>query len=172
VESAMKLLAEGHAYPDYVTKEQLDDARKAAEAAKRPFIYRGDNRDNPPEKNQSLYAEKPTVLRFKVPTGRTVVINDLIRQRGDWQTDLIGDSVILRADKTPLYNFATVVDDAAMKITHIIRASEHLSNTPIQVLIFEALGEPVPQFAFAHVPVVNEPAPKPGSVYPPGVKPP
>jgi glutamyl/glutaminyl-tRNA synthetase len=71
------------------------------------------------------------------------------------QADQVGDPVILRADGRALYNFATVVDDVAMRITHIVRAKEHLSNTPVQILVYEALNYPVPQFA--HVPVVNAP---------------
>jgi glutamyl-tRNA synthetase len=87
-----------------------------------------------------------------VPLGRTLVLDDLIRGRVEWQTDTLRDPAILRADGGALYNFATVVDDAGMKITHVIRAAEHLSNTPWQMLIYEALGEPLPQFA--HVPLV------------------
>jgi nondiscriminating glutamyl-tRNA synthetase len=152
VEAAMKLLNSGHAYPDYTTPEELEAKRKAV---KGNYIHRGVNRDNTPVQNISLYAEKPTVLRFKVPTGRSVVVKDLICGDVEQKTDLLGDPVILRPDKTPLYNFATVIDDAAMEITHVIRAREHLSNTPAQILFFEALGHALPQFA--HVPVVNEP---------------
>src|SRR5581483_8167359 len=158
VEAAMKLLASGHAYPDYLTKEQLDVERKAAEAAKKSYVHRGPHRDTPAAECVRLYQEKPTTLRLKVPTGRTIAIDDLIRRRVEWQSDLIGDPVILRADGRALYNFATVVDDALMKITHVIRAAEHLSNTAVQVVVYEALGSPMPQFA--HVPVVNEPKSK------------
>src|SRR5262245_20993336 len=150
VEAAMKLLAAGHAYPDYSSPAELEAARKAV---KGNYIHRGANRDNAPEKNQALYAEKPAVLRLKVPAGRTLVVNDLICGQVEQKTDLLSDPVILRADKSALYNFATVVDDAAMKITHVIRAREHLSNTPVQVLLYEALGQLLPQFA--HVPLVN-----------------
>src|SRR5262245_24860761 len=179
VEAAMKLLVDGHAYPDYMTKEQRDQDRvnqavdafkkkkpnhtaeelqseiAAAKAGKRPYMFRGTERDNPPDVNVRLYAENPAGLRFKVPAGRTLVVDDLICGRVEKQSNELGDPVILRADKTPLYNFATVIDDAAMQITHVIRAKEHLDNTSIQILFYEALGYPVPQFA--HVPVVNEP---------------
>lgn len=158
VEAAKRLLEQGHAYPCYRTKEELDAERKEAEKAKRPYVHRGQHRDTPPEECQRLYAEKPTALRLKVPLGRAVVIKDLIRGEVKWETDLLGDPVILRPDGRALYNFATVVDDVAMKITHIVRAAEHLSNTPIQVLAYEALGAPMPHFA--HVPVVNEPKSK------------
>jgi glutamyl-tRNA synthetase len=154
----MKLLASGHAYPDYLTKEQLDTERKAAEAAKKSYVHRGPHRDTPAAECVRLYQEKPTTLRLKVPAGRTIAIDDLIRRRVEWQSDLIGDPVILRADGRALYNFATVVDDALMQITHVVRAAEHLSNTAVQVVVYEALGSPMPQFA--HVPVVNEPKSK------------
>jgi nondiscriminating glutamyl-tRNA synthetase len=156
--AAMKLLESGHAYPDYVPKEHMDAERKAAEAAKRQFVYRGPGRDLSPSDNVSSSRAKPAPLRLKVPVGKTVVIDDVIRGRVEVQTDTISDPVIVRADGRPLYNFAVVVDDVAMQITHVIRAAEHLSNTPTQVLIYQALGYPLP--TFAHVPVVNEPGSK------------
>jgi glutamyl-tRNA synthetase len=160
VDAALRLLETGHAYPDYVTKEEVEAQSQAAKAAGKPFVYRGRGRDTPAAECVRLYRERPAALRFKVPAGRSVVFDDLIRGRVEKQTDVIEDKVILRApdaDGTarPLYNFATVVDDAAMKITHVIRAEEHLTNTYFQALVFEALGAPVPHFA--HVPRVNEP---------------
>jgi nondiscriminating glutamyl-tRNA synthetase len=155
--AALKLLDGGHAYPDYTSKEELDAARTAAERAKQNFVYRGANRDLDPAKARGLYEGRPALLRLKVPAGRPVVIDDAIRGRVEWQTGLIGDPVILRDNGTPLYNFATAVDDTAMGITHVIRAAEHLSNTSVQALIFEAMGAKAPVFLFAHVPVVNEP---------------
>jgi glutamyl-tRNA synthetase len=154
-EAAYKLVELGHAYPCRATKEDLDAERKAAEVAKRPYIHRGKLREISVAEAQRLLAEKPTAIRLKVPLGQTTKIKDLIRGEVEWQTDLIGDPVILRPDGRALYNFATVIDDVDMKITHVIRAAEHLSNTNVQVLIYQALGLPLPQFA--HVPVVNEP---------------
>src|SRR5262249_11072808 len=116
------------------------------------------HRDTPPEECIKLYKEKATLLRLKVPENYTVVIDDLICGKVEVRTEVIGDPVILRADGRALYNFATVVDDVGMKITHVIRAREHLSNTPVQVLAYQALGYPVPKFA--HVPVVNAPKSK------------
>jgi nondiscriminating glutamyl-tRNA synthetase len=168
--AAMKLLESGHAYPDYMTKEELDAERKAAEAAKKPYIHRGPHRDTPTDECLRLYRENPTTLRFKVPVGREAVVEDLVCGHCVQKTDLIGDPVIMRANGMPLYNFATVIDDIAFKITHVVRAREHLANAYPQVLFWEALGAPLPNFA--HIPVVNEPAPKPGAKYPPGVKPP
>jgi glutamyl-tRNA synthetase len=155
VAAAMKLLETGHAYPDYMTKEQLDAERKACEAAKKPYVHRGPHRDTPAAECVRLYREKPTTLRFKVPAGSAAVVEDLICGHCEQKTDLIGDPVILRADGRALYNFASTVDDVDMQITHVIRAREHLSNTYVQVLIFAALGGAMPQFG--HVPVINEP---------------
>ena len=175
LDAAMKLLETGHAYPDYMTKEQLDAERKAAEAAKTVYVHRGPHRATPTAERVRLYKEKPTTLRFKVRENGLSVVEDMICGHCEQKTDLIGDPVILRAPDAdgkarPLYNFASVVDDAAMKITDVIRSREHLSNTYSQVLFFEALGFDLPRFG--HVPNVNEPAPKPGTIYPPGVKPP
>jgi glutamyl-tRNA synthetase len=153
--AAIKLLETGHAYPDYMTKEELDADRKAAEAAKRPYIHRGPHRGTPAEECVRLYRAKPTTLRFKIPTGRDSVVEDLICGHCVQKTDLIGDPVILRVDGRPLYNFASVIDDVDMKTTHIIRAREHLSNTYVQVPMFWALGAELPKFG--HVPVINEP---------------
>ena len=151
--AALKLLAAGHAYPDYMTKDELDADRKKAEAAKKPYVHRGPHRDTAADECVRLYAATPTTLRFKVPAGRTIVVDDLICGRCEQASDLVGDPVILRANGSALYNFASVVDDAALQITHVVRAREHLSNTYPQVLFLEALGLPLPQYA--HVPVVN-----------------
>jgi glutamyl-tRNA synthetase len=155
VDAALKLVNSGHAYPCYESKESLDAARKEAEKAKKNYVHRGPNRQTPPAENRRLYDAQPTTIRLKVPEGQVVAIDDQIRGHVEWQTDLMGDPVILRPDGRALYNFATVVDDAALKITHVIRAAEHLTNTAVQVLAYRALGEPVP--VFAHIPVVNEP---------------
>lgn len=168
--AAMKLLENGHAYPDYMTKEEQDAERKAAEVAKKPYVHRGPHRETSTTECVRMYQERPTTLRFKVPTGRDSVVEDLICGHCVQKTDLVGDPVILRANGSPLYNFASVVDDIAFKITHVVRAREHLANTYTQVLFWEALGAPMPKFG--HIPVVNEPAPKPGAKYAPGVKPP
>jgi len=141
-----------------MTKEQLDADRKAAEAAKRPYVHRGPNRDAPAAENARLVpgqADRPAAQGAGGPLGR--------HRRRDPRPGRSPDRhdrrpVILRPDGRALYNFAVVVDDVAMRITHVVRAAEHLSNTPTQVLIYEALGYPLP--TFAHVPVVNEPGSK------------
>jgi glutamyl-tRNA synthetase len=184
IDAAVKLLETGHAYPDYLSKEELahhrmesalrafrqtnpnateaeiEAERKAASEGNRKYVHRGPHRSTPPAECLRLYREKPTAVRLKVPEGRTIAIDDRIRGHVEWDADLITDPVILRApDATgiarPLYNFATVVDDVAMKITHIVRGQEHLDNTNVQVMIYEAMGAPLP--CFAHVPYVNAP---------------
>jgi glutamyl/glutaminyl-tRNA synthetase len=154
-DAALKLIESGHAYPCYQSKESLDAERKEAEKAKRNYVHRGQHRATPAAECQKLYDEKPTTVRLKVPDGQTIAIDDAIRGRVEWQSDLMGDPVILRADGRALYNFATVVDDVALQITHVVRAAEHLTNTAIQVVVYNAMGVPLP--TFAHVPVVNEP---------------
>lgn len=155
VQAGKKLLEAGLAYPCYATKDELDTARKEAEKAKKSFVVRGTHRDTAPAECCRLFEKNPTVLRLKVQEGQTVVLDDQIAGRVEVQTDTISDPVILRADGRALYNFATVVDDVALQITHVIRAKEHLSNTPVQILIYQALKYPMP--VFAHVPVVNAP---------------
>ena len=155
-EATLKLIESGHAYPCYMTKEEVEVLRKQAEGEKRNYVHRGRDRTLPPQEALRLFHEKPASIRLKVPDDHTVVIDDQICGKVEVQSNLIGDPVIARADGSALYNFATVVDDAAMKITHIIRAKEHLSNTPTQVLVYEAMGIQPP--VFAHVPVVNAPA--------------
>src|SRR5262249_33729008 len=102
-EAAHKLVASGNAYPCRATREELDAERKAAEVAKRPYVHRGKLRDVGVAEAQRLVAEKPTAIRLKVPLGQTIKIKDLIRGEVEWQSDLIGDPVILRPDGRALY---------------------------------------------------------------------
>jgi len=157
--AAQKLLDAGLAYKDFSTPEEVQADRAAADKEKRPYINIRRSLDLTADQRAQLEAEgKPWVVRFLVPRGKTVVLEDLIRGHVEWDTSLLVDPVIQRNNGSPLYNFATVVDDSAMQITHVIRAEEHLSNTPIQLLIHEALGNPLPQFA--HVPYVAAPGSK------------
>jgi glutamyl-tRNA synthetase len=155
-DAAMKLLETGHAYPCYMSKDELDALRKQAESKKENYVHRGKDRTLDPADAVRRYREAPTTIRLKVPDNRVIVIDDQISGKVEVQANLMSDPVILRSDGSALYNFATVVDDAAMKITHIIRAKEHLTNTAPQVLAYEALGVASP--VFAHVPVVNAPS--------------
>jgi glutamyl-tRNA synthetase len=156
-QAAERLVASGHVYRDYSTDAERAADKAAAEARKQAYRFR--RKPYSDSEHARFEAEgRPFALRFQVPLGRTLVLADLIKGNVEQKTDEIGDFVIVRPDGTPLYNFATVVDDAAMEITHVVRAEEHLSNTFPQLLVFEALGAPLPQFA--HVPYVAEPGSK------------
>jgi glutamyl-tRNA synthetase len=155
--AADQLLASGHVYRDYSTDGERAAEKTAAQRDKRAYRFR--RKELTSQEAAQLEAEKrPFALRFEVPPGRTLVLHDLIKGDVEFSSDEIGDFVIVRPDGTPLYNFASVVDDAAMQITHVVRADEHLSNTFPQLLLFEALGASLP--SFAHVPYVAEPGSK------------
>lgn len=143
---AAKLLESGHAYKCFCTKEEEDVDRQEAQAQNKPYQYKGRCRNLTPEQVAQYEAEgRPFVLRFKVPRGRTVSFNDIVRGPIDFPTDSIGDFIIMRSNGIPLYNFAVVIDDTTMKITHILRGEGHITNTLVQLLIYEALGLPVPE---------------------------
>lgn len=152
-----KLISEGKAYYCYMTEEELEKERQEQIARGETPKYSGRDRNLTEEQRKAYEAKglKP-VIRFKVPEGKTVTVHDEIRGTVTFEEDGIGgDFVIARRDGTPTYNFAVVVDDHLMKITHVIRGEEHLSNTPRQVLLYEALGFPVPKFA--HVSLILNP---------------
>ncbi|WP_165250425.1 glutamate--tRNA ligase [Paludisphaera soli] len=149
-----KLVADGKVYRDYSTDAERNVDRDAAKKDKRAYRFR---RIEYSDADLARFeAEgRPYALRFEVPSGRTLVLNDLVKGEVTFATDEIGDFVIVRPGGQPLYNFASVVDDVDMKITHVVRAEEHLSNTFPQILVLEALGAEAP--AFAHIPYVAEP---------------
>jgi glutamyl-tRNA synthetase len=158
-EAINKLVDGGFAYLDYATTDEIQAERAAAEAEKRPFIYSRRWMADTVETQRRFEAEgRKGVVRLNMPHEGQLVIHDLIR--GDVQFDWVReqDHVIQRADGTPLYNLATVVDDHDFQISHAIRAEEHLSNTPRQVFIAQSLGYPLPEYA--HVPFVAEPGSK------------
>ena len=149
-DAAQRLWDEGKAYPCFCSPEQLAADREAAAARKDPFQgYQRRCRDLSREEAQArIDAGEPYVLRIKVPLDRgDVVIRDAVHGNVTFDAKELDDFVIQRTDGTPTYNFATVVDDALMKISHVIRGDDHLSNTPRQVMVYEALGAPVPTFA-------------------------
>lgn len=149
-EAAQKLWDAGRAYPCFCTTEQLAADRAAAQARKDPFQgYQRRCRNLSREDAQArIDAGEPYVLRIKVPADRgDVVIHDAVHGDVVFDAKELDDFVIFRSDGTPTYNFATVVDDAMMGITHVIRGDDHLSNTPRQVMVYEALEAPVPTFA-------------------------
>lgn len=147
-EAAEKLLAQGQAYYCYCSEEELEAEREQLLAKGELPRYLGKCRHLTPAERAAKEAEgiKP-VIRFRVPEGEKVVIDDLVRGQVVFETDGIGDFVIVKSDGIPTYNFAVVIDDSAMEITHVIRGEEHLSNTPRQILLYQALGLKSPQFA-------------------------
>ena len=142
-----KLLAGGQAYYCYCTEEELDAERQQQTDKGENPHYGGRCRDLSPAERERLIAEgrKPTV-RFRVPENQQIIFKDLVRDTVSFESNGVGDFVIVKSDGIPVYNYAVVLDDALMKITHVIRAEEHLSNTPRQILIYQALGLPLPQF--------------------------
>ncbi len=154
--AVQQLLDRGAAYYDYATPEEIQAERKAAEEAKQSFLYSRRWMARTPEDRVGFEAQgrKPAV-RLKMPREGTLVIDDLIRGRVEFQWAREQDHVIQRTDGSCLYHLASVVDDYQFEITHVIRAEEHLSNTPRQIFILESLGYPRPQYA--HLPFVAEP---------------
>ena len=151
-----KLLDDGTAYRDFSTPEEVAADRDAAQSAGTPYVTNRRSLDlAPDEAAAKVAAGDKHVVRLKVPRDRTLTVTDAVRGEVSWEAAILPDPALARADGSPLYNFASAVDDAAMKITHVVRAEEHLSNVPIQTLIFEALGEPAP--VFAHIPFVTAP---------------
>ncbi|TME31479.1 MAG: glutamate--tRNA ligase [Chloroflexi bacterium] len=153
---AERLLASGQAFGCYCTPEELEAMRREQEARKEPPHYNGRCRSlTDAERDAFLSEGRRAAIRFRVPD-ETVVFDDLIRGRVEIAAEALGgDRVIVRSDGSPLYHFVVVVDDAAMHITHVIRGEDHLSNTPLHVLLFRALGHEVP--VFAHIPLILNP---------------
>ena len=146
-EQAYRLLAEGKAYRCYCTPAELDAKRKRAAAEGKPFGY-----DRACRERQEQPAGQPFALRFKAPLAGTVTVPDLVQGAVTFPIAELDDLIILRSDGSPTYNFCVVIDDVTMNITHVIRGNDHLSNTPKQILLYQALGYAVPQFA--HIPLI------------------
>lgn len=149
VQAAEKLLQEGKAYRCFCTAEELDAMREEQEAAGIPPRYDGRWRDAPEEEiNKALDAGKPYTVRFKVPEGSRVVIDDAVRGTVAWDAEAtVGDFILLRSNGVPVYNFCVAVDDALMGISTVVRAEEHLTNTVRQGLVLDSLGAPRPRYA-------------------------
>ncbi|MGI6512989.1 MAG: glutamate--tRNA ligase [Syntrophomonadaceae bacterium] len=143
-----QLLRSGHAYHCFCTEEELARERQALLEKGEIVAYSGKCRHLDPEERQRKLRQGlvPTV-RFKVVSGQEVVVNDLVRGTVTFNSSEIGDFIIVKSDGIPTYNFAVVVDDHEMGVTHVIRAEEHLSNTPRQLLIYQTLGFEIPEFA-------------------------
>jgi glutamyl-tRNA synthetase len=156
-EAAKKLLDSGAAYYDFATPEDLAGLRERARAEGRQPIYTGDEyrEMDPDETRERIESGEPYTVRFKTPRDGQTVVQDMIRGPVTFENANLEDFVLMKSTDTPTYNFAAAFDDAEMVISHVIRGDDHLSNTPRQILIHEALGNPLP--AFAHVPQVLGP---------------
>jgi glutamyl-tRNA synthetase len=146
------LLENGLAYPCFCEPK---DAGQTVQNLERGIVQKYDSYCR--NKKYTLEdLKKPHAIRFKLPDQRSITFNDLIRGEVTVELDQLDDFVIMRRDKTPTYNFVVVIDDIYMKITHIIRGEDHLSNTHKQILIYQALGEATPKFA--HLPLILSPS--------------
>ncbi|MBI5969295.1 MAG: glutamate--tRNA ligase [Deltaproteobacteria bacterium] len=146
-EHVERLLREGKAYPCCCTPEELEEKRKKALQEKRKPKYDGHCRNL-----KTPITGRPAAIRFKAPQHGVTILRDLIKGTIEFENAELDDLVIERSDGWPTYNFSAVVDDATMSITHVIRGDDHVNNTPRQILLYEALGYPLPQFA--HVPMI------------------
>lgn len=148
-EMVLKLVQEGKAYYCTCQPGELEEKRKLALAEGRKPKYDGKCRD------RGLPRTEDSVVRFRCPDTGVTVLDDLIKGRIVFCNDELDDLIIERADGYPTYNFAVVIDDAQMEITHVIRGDDHVNNTPRQILLYEALGFDVPRFG--HVPMILGP---------------
>ncbi len=143
---AQKLIDMGYAYECFCTQEELDAEKEESIKNKKPHKYSGKCRNLSEAEKEKLRAEgrKPSI-RFHVPEGETSY-DDMVKGHLHFDNSLIGDFVIMKSNGTPTYNFAVVIDDMEMKISHIIRGEDHISNTAKQIMIYNALGAEVPKF--------------------------
>jgi glutamyl-tRNA synthetase len=144
-DAAARLLRAGSAYRCFCTKEELAAEREAAEREKRPYVYSRRCVTDPPKDRTEF------VVRLQVPAGH-ISWDDRVRGTVEFDLAVISDPILMRANGTPLYNFSVAVDDALMEMTHVFRGEEHISNTPVQLLVLDALGSPRP--TYAHLPVI------------------
>jgi glutamyl-tRNA synthetase len=150
---AEKLLESGHAYRCFCTSERLTQIRTEQEQTKQPLGYDRHCRDlSDAQIKENLDSGIPYVIRFKIPPSRTVVFEDAIRGKIEYNSNVLDDLVLIKTDKFPTYHMANVVDDHLMEITHVLRGDEWIASTPRHVLIYEAFGWVPP--VFAHLPVI------------------
>ncbi len=144
---AQKLIEAGYAYECYCTQEELEAEKEESIKNKKPHVYSGKCRHLTEEQKEQYKKEgrKPSI-RFHVPETGETKFTDMVKGDLKFENSLIGDFVIMKSNGTPTYNFAVVIDDMEMKISHIIRGEDHISNTAKQILIYEALGAKVPEF--------------------------
>ena len=146
-EQAERLLREGKAYLCFCTAEGLEQERQRAIAEHKPQIYSGKCRKlSPADAEKRRASGEKAAIRLHIPE-HPIRFHDLVHGAVEFANEVISDLIIMRSTGVPVYNYVVVVDDALMKITHVIRGDDHLSNTPKQVALYEALGWPVPEFA-------------------------
>ncbi|QWC22951.1 glutamate--tRNA ligase [Bacillus haikouensis] len=151
-----ELLESGQAYKCYCTEEELEAEREAQTEAGQMPRYSGKCRNLTQEDQERLAADgRQPSIRFRVPAGKVYTFNDIVKEDVSFESDGIGDFVIAKKDGTPTYNFAVAVDDYLMKISHVLRGEDHISNTPKQLMIFEALGWEAPVYGHMTL-IVNE----------------
>ena len=151
-----RLVSEGKAYYCFCSSENLEEERAKQRANKQPFRYARTCRDLPQAEVERLIAEGHNYsVRIKIPQSGKITVNDLIHGDVTFNLDQFDDFVIMKSNGMPTYNFAVVVDDHLMQISHVLRAEEHLSNTPKQMLIYEACGYEMPKFG--HMPMILAP---------------
>lgn len=144
------LVASGHAYAAYDTPEELDAIRQEQAVRQEPLRYDGRHRSLTLDEREAFEAAgRGPVWRFRCPASGAVAWDDRVRGRIEFQNDLLDDFVLVRSDGQPTYNFACVVDDLEMRISHVIRGDDHISNTPRQLLLYAALGKVPPVYAHA-----------------------
>ncbi|BDA77733.1 glutamate--tRNA ligase [Leptospira kobayashii] len=144
-----KLIGERKAYRCFCSSEELEGKKKQAESMGIPYLYDGKCSELTEEEiGNNLSKKAPYTVRFRTPN-KIVIVDDMIQGKVKFESKLIGDFILVKSDGFPSYNYAVVIDDALMQITHVIRGVGHLSNTPRQILIFEAFGFPLPRFAHA-----------------------
>ena len=155
-EAAQRLVESGHAYYCFCTKEELERRRERAQVERGNPQYDRACRSIPPEQAKARRdAGEPAAIRFAVPESGSTFFADAVFGRVEFANTELEDFVLLRSDGVPTYHLSVVVDDIDMRMTHILRGADHLSNTPKQVMLYRALGAPVP--VFAHVPLILGP---------------
>eukprot|EP00884_Botryococcus_braunii_P019045 jgi/Botrbrau1/5824/Bobra.0366s0009.1 len=151
-----QLVEKGLAYPCFCTDDEITAMKEEAERRGIPPIYRGKwAKASPQEVEEEMKKGTPYCYRFRVPLDRDVVVRDVVRGEVRFNTAAVGDFVILRSNGLPVYNFCVAIDDALMRVTHVLRAEEHLPNTLRQVLIYEAIGASAP--VFGHMSLILAP---------------
>jgi len=150
VRAVEQLIAKGCAYRCYCSRDELDGMREAQRAAGKKPMYDGRCRHRSEQPDDAPY-----VIRFRSPDEGETIVNDMVLGPVSFPNAELDDLILLRSDGTPTYNLAVVVDDAAMNITHVVRGSDHLNNTPRQIQLYQALGLPIPRFA--HIPLIHGP---------------